>query len=129
MHLFLCFLNQALVDFVAINNAFIINSCKIKPSGWVDGKSDVMNGSITKNRCDGGMYGTEVASASAYISMGLWGDDGAGTDNATGPANRIVIPAINPTLIIITIWRKAGLFDVEIFFPDKKSAGGAIFNV
>ena len=43
MHLFLYFLNQALVDFVAINNAFIINACKIKPGGWVDGKSDVMN--------------------------------------------------------------------------------------
>ena len=81
-----------------------------------------MNGSITKNSGYGGMYGTEVASASAYISMGLWGDNGAGTASATGPANGIVIPAINPTLIIITIGRKAGLFEVEIFFPDKKGA-------
>ena len=67
-----------------------------------------MNGSIAKNGGDGGMYGTEVASASAYISMGLWGDNGAGTASATGPANSIVIPTINPTLIIITIWCRGG---------------------
>ena len=54
------------------------------------------------------MYGTEVASASTYISMGLWGDNGAGTASATGPANSIVIPTINPTLIIITIWCRGG---------------------
>ena len=107
-HLFLYFLNQALVDFVAINNAFIINACKIKPGGWVDGKSNVMNGSIAKNSGYSGMYGAEVASASTYISMGLWGDNGAGTASATGPANRVVIPTINPTLIIITIWCGAG---------------------
>ena len=75
------------------------------------------------------MYGTEVASASTYISMGLWGDNGAGTASATGPANRVVIPTINPTLIIITIRSSVGCFNIKIFFPNKKGARGAILDV
>ena len=88
-----------------------------------------MNGSITKNSGDSGMYSAKVASASANTSMRLRCDDGVCTASATGPANRIIIPAINPTLIIITIRGKAGKFEVEIFFPDKKGARGAILDV
>ena len=81
-----------------------------------------MNGSIAKNGGNGRMDGTKEAATTAYTSEGLWGDDGACTASATGPANGIVIPAINPTLIIITIRSGVGCFNIKIFFPNKKGA-------
>ena len=75
------------------------------------------------------MDGAKEAATTAYTSEGLGGDHDAGTASATGPANRVVIPTINPTLIIITIRSSVGCFNIKIFFPNKKGARGAILDV
>lgn len=75
------------------------------------------------------MYGTEVASASAYTSMRLRCDNGPITAGATGPAMVSLSLTINPTLIIVTIRGKTRKFEVEVFFPNKKGTRGAILDV